>query len=360
MNGVTAFEDLTLNLQYRVTDYDSFGSDDAYRIGLNWQITEWIRLRGNVSTAYRAPSVTDLFSGGVQSFDFVGDPCDATTSGITPPTNEWQNCVLDGIADPSTFVQIAQQYPVTAGGNPLLGPETADTVTYGFVLTPLGFLEGLQVAVDWWDIEVQNLITRISSDSQFNDCFSGPVGLTAPTCSQWQGRNPLTGVPIDFRNATVNSDKVETNGLDFSVNYAFEAGNTSWNVALNGTYVDENTFEPFAGGADSRGSIPDLMVNLRTDLFLNDWTFSWMVRYIGDMNDPDWDGNNVFGYSGPGSYDKHDLRVAYDWERYRFVLGINNVTDEDPPYVFDSGTNTDSFLYDSFGTFWHARVTFSL
>ena len=42
------------------------------------------------------------------------------------------------------------------------------------------------------------------------------------------------------------------------------------------------------------------------------------------------------------------------------TLGVNNVLDEDPPYVFDSGTNTDSFTYDSFGMYWYARLTFSL
>ena len=364
VNGVTAFEDLNLNLQYRYTDYSSFGSDDATRIGLNWQITDWIRLRGNASTAYRAPSVTDLYSGGVQSYDFFSDPCDATVSGITPADNAWQNCILDGIADPATFTQLAGQYPVTAGGNPNLGPETADTLTYGFVLTPGGALEGLQLAVDVWDIEVENLIGRVSSDEQLDDCLHGPVGLTGPTCSQWQGRHPGTGEPIDFRNATVNlPDEVQkTNGYDVTINYAFDAGRTSWNMALNGTYVDENTYSSGAGTTDSNyGSTPDVMANFRTDLFLNDWSFSWLVRYIASMDDGDFEpSGNVFGYGGPDAYYKHDIRVAYDWERYRLLFGINNVTDEDPPYLFASGINTDGFLYDVFGRYWFARLTYSM
>ena len=46
VNGVTGFEDLSLNLQWRYSDYDPFGSEDVYRVGMNWQITDWIRLRG--------------------------------------------------------------------------------------------------------------------------------------------------------------------------------------------------------------------------------------------------------------------------------------------------------------------------
>jgi outer membrane receptor protein involved in Fe transport len=42
------------------------------------------------------------------------------------------------------------------------------------------------------------------------------------------------------------------------------------------------------------------------------------------------------------------------------VFGINNVLDEDPPYVFGSGNNTDAFLYDAMGRYWFARVTYTM
>ncbi len=358
---MTGFEDLSLNLQYRFTDYSSFGSDNAWRAGLNWQVTDWMRVRGNFSTAYRAPSVTDLYSGGVQSFDFFTDICESGTSGITPTDNAWQNCVIDGI-DPATFEQFSAQYPVTAGGNPNLTPETADTITYGIVLTPGGALEGLQLSVDFWDIEVDNLIGRDSSDGQLDACYEGPVGLTAPECDQFAGRNPNTGIPIDFINFTTNfpGDPVKTNGIDLGVNYAFEIGDNGFNVALNGTFTDENTFYSETPSANNRGSQPDVQISTRADWYLSDWTFSWMMRHIGEMNDTRFDGSNPFGYSKVKAYYKHDVRVAYDWERYRFVFGINNVTDEDPPYVFGSGNNTDLFLYEPFGSYWFARVTFSM
>jgi iron complex outermembrane receptor protein len=360
LNGVTAFEDLTLNLQWRYSDYDIFGAEDVYRAGLNWQITDWIRVRGNVSTAYRAPQVTDLFGGGTASFDFFNDPCDASQSGITPGDGVYENCVQDGL-DPSTFIQPSSQYQVVSGGNINLGPETADTATYGIVFTPGGWGEGLQLAIDAWDITVDNLISRPTSDSILNDCYRGLPNKGSPECAQFDGRNPANGTPLNFRNGLVNLDSVETNGYDITAAYAFDAGPTSWNLSLTGVYVDENTFSPGAGGADGRGSIPDQQANFRADMFLNNWSFSWLTRYIGKMDDPDFDAaTNSFGYGGPDAYYKHDIRVAYDWERYRLLIGINNVTDEDPPYVFDSGTNTDSFLYDNFGTYWYARLTFSM
>jgi hypothetical protein len=128
------------------------------------------------------------------------------------------------------------------------------------VLTPGGALEGLQVSVDFWDIEVDNLIGRAGSDGQLDACYEGPVGLTAPECSQFQGRNPANGIPIGFVNFTQNfpGDPVETNGWDLGVNYAFEAGSTSWNLSLNGTFTDENTFYSETPSASDRGSQPDV------------------------------------------------------------------------------------------------------
>ena len=264
--------------------------------------------------------------------------------------------------DPATFTQPTNQYAVTSGSNPDLQPETADTATYGLVFTPGGLAEGLQISIDFWDVAVDDLINRNTSESVLTACYEGPVGLTAPECGQFD-RSPSTGVPTNFTNRLSNLDKVETNGFDLGINYAFDAGRTSWNIALNGTYVDENTFFPGAGGADEPGAIPRVHATLRTDLYIGNWSVSWLMRYISSMDDPDFDGtgtDNPFGYTGPSSYDKHDLRFTYDWERYRLLIGINNVADEDPPYVFSSSDNTDTFLYDVFGRYWFARLTFTL
>ena len=103
-----------------------------------------------------------------------------------------------------------------------------------------------------------------------------------------------------------------------------------------------------AGNVDTgNGSQPDKVANFRGDMFLNDWTFSWLTRYIGAERV---DAAVIMTH----------IRVAYDWNRYRFLFGINNVTDEDPPYAFNTGRNTDTRLYDVFGTYWYARVTFTM
>ncbi len=349
-------QNLSVNLQYRDSDYSNFGSEDVYRVGVNWQVTDDFRIRANSSTAYRAPTVTDLFGGGTVSFDFFTDPCVGPAAG----SNEFQNCVLAGL-DPTTFAQISAQYPVLSGSNPALEPESADTYTIGFVYQP-SWAEGLSIAFDVWDIEVADLITRNTSDSVLDACYAGPVGLTEPECSQFQGRQAGTGIPVNFVNRLANSaDGVETDGFDLGVDYSWDwFSNTFWNVSLAGTYIDENTFYPGAGGADDRGSIPRVQANLATTVNYQNWDVTWNMRYISGMDDPRYDGNNPFNYSGTDSYDKHDLRVSYSWDSYRVLLGVNNVFDEDPEYVFSSGNNTDTFLYDVVGRYWFLRFKASM
>lgn len=352
----TGFQSLSLNAQFRWSDYDVFGSDDVYRLGLNWQINDDLRIRANISTAYRAPQVTDLFGGGTVSFDFFSHPCSGT-----PPagSNEALNCAAAGV--PLGTPQASAQFATLAGSNPDLVPETADTSSIGIVFTP-GFLDGFSMSIDYWDIEVEGLITRPTSDSVVDDCFEGPVGLGAPECARFTTVVGPAGLAVQgLVNRLINDDKVSTDGFDVGMQYEFEAfADTIWRFNLQGTYVKENTFYPGQGGADDRGSIPRIRGIASLDVAYHNFDFRWNTRYIHGMDDPRFDGNNPFNYTGPSSHTEHDLRIAYNWDQYRAVLGVNDVFDRDPPYVFSSGNNTDLFLYDAVGRYAFLRLSATL
>ena len=51
----------------------------------------------------------------------------------------------------------------TINGNPNLNPETADTTTAGFVLSPSGWATGLQLSVDWYQIKLKDAIAELPS-----------------------------------------------------------------------------------------------------------------------------------------------------------------------------------------------------
>ncbi len=348
-------QSLDLNLQWRFSDYSNFGEESVERFGINWQITDDVRVRANMSTAYRAPQITDLFGGGVVSFDFFSIPCPTGATGDLAA-----NCAAAGI--PLGTALAATQSAVLAGGNPNLEPETADTATIGIVFTP-SFLEGFQMTLDYWDIEVEDLISRPTSDSIVQDCFNGPVGLTAPECSLFTPVINAAGLNFqNFTNQLANLNKVTTDGYDLGLQYEFDGPwDTIINSDLTATYVKENTFYPGAGGADGRGSIPRIKGLWNTQISWEEWDLVIRGRYIHGMTDPDFTAEtNIFGYEDVSSHTEWDLRVRYNWEQYTAVLGINDVFDRDPPYVFNSGNNTDLFLYSPVGRYFFLRLSANL
>ncbi len=347
-----------LNLQARSSDYSNFGEESVYRVGINWQLLQDVRLRANRSTAYRAPTVTDLFTGSVESFDFFSHPCAAGGEPRREPGNDIdQNCLLDDI--PAGLSQVASQFSVTAGGNPNLLPENADTSTVGAVLTPR-FLPGLSMTVDLWKVKVLGLITRITSDSIVDACYAGPVGLTAPECDLFDTEVTLAGIEVvDLVNRNVNSSQVTAKGGDMGLRYEFDGPwDTFVTADLNGAYNRRNTFNPGAGNADDRGSMPRIRASAFVRVDKDEWDVTWRLRYTHGMNDPRFDGNNVFGYGTVPSHTEHDIRVGWNPGTYRVLLGVNDLFDRDPPYVFSSGNNTDLFLYGAVGRYAFLRVNF--
>jgi iron complex outermembrane recepter protein len=353
LRDVAFAESLSLNLQGRYFDYSNFGSDTVWAAGINWQVIPDVRVRAKAGTAFRAPTITDLFGGGTVSFDFFVDPCVAGAPERVPGSNVDQNCALDGV--PATATQLSSQYAVLSGSNPNLEPETAETQTIGIVVTP-SFLPGLAVSFDYWRIEVEDLIGRNTSNSILHACYEGPVGLAAPECQQFD-RSPTNFTPQNFANRLSNLGDVRTKGFDWGATYGFGGPrDTRWRLNWQGTYVQENTFYPGQGGADDRGSIPRIKSNLRADVDWQQWSFAWQARYIHGMNDPRYDGNNPFNYSGVRSHTVSDVRLGYRWDNFNVLLGVNNVFDRDPPYVFASGNNTDVFLYDVIGRYMFLRI----
>ena len=58
--------------------------------------------------------------------------------------------------------------------NPALGAETGDTLTTGFVWQPdfASWIDGLQVSVDWYDIDLSNAIVPYGAQRIVDDCFA--------------------------------------------------------------------------------------------------------------------------------------------------------------------------------------------
>lgn len=98
----------------------------------------------------------------------------------TTSTTGWST-----INDPLTGTSISAL--VIGGDNPLLDPEKADTLTAGFTWAPAS-APGLIMSVDYFDIEIKDVITQVSGTGNGAALYRRQPGLVWAHPARWQHR----------------------------------------------------------------------------------------------------------------------------------------------------------------------------
>jgi iron complex outermembrane receptor protein len=100
--------ELSLNLASRFSDYDSFGETTNNKFGLKWKPLDQLLIRGTYADGFRAPTISDLFGGGSQTFSFFTDPCDTNFGSSRDNATTRANCVAAMGAIANTYRQLGQ------------------------------------------------------------------------------------------------------------------------------------------------------------------------------------------------------------------------------------------------------------
>ncbi|MFX6652865.1 TonB-dependent receptor, partial [Acinetobacter baumannii] len=80
------------------TDYDSYGDDTTYKVGLVYQPIDMLTFRATYGTSYRAPALFEQFVGATSGFQAAGfDPCSEVDPDSATPTLI-ANCAADGVS----------------------------------------------------------------------------------------------------------------------------------------------------------------------------------------------------------------------------------------------------------------------
>src|SRR3546814_21026845 len=87
---------LTLNAAVRYSDYDLFGADTNYKVGLDWQLVPSFKIRANYATAFRIPNIPELFGGVAEGGLTTTDPCSGWSS-LSPSSLVYQNFQASGV-----------------------------------------------------------------------------------------------------------------------------------------------------------------------------------------------------------------------------------------------------------------------
>ncbi|MDP1875151.1 TonB-dependent siderophore receptor [Phenylobacterium sp.] len=376
IEGKEMAELLSLELAYRFSDYGSGVNTDTYKIAGDWAPTSDVRFRASYQRAVRAPNVIELFTAqGLNLFDIDGDPCGPVTPGVFAAT--LAQCQATGVPlaqyQSAALTSPAGQYQFLQGGNGALEPETADTYTYGVVLTP-SFIPGLSVSIDYYDIEVIGLIGTVGADITLDACYqdNDPVACArinrSPLGQLWVGGGFVT-------DTNTNIGGLHTSGIDVVGNYRFsldaigmtDMGGMSLNFV--GSWLEQHVTDPGSGAATfdcvgfyaCAGNTPRPEWRHRARATWEtpwDASISLTWRYTGEVEigDPTRI-DNVF--EAENYWD-----ISGNWEVKDGVVfrgGINNVFDDDPPLSRSVGTtgngNTYPQTYDSFGRYIFMGVT---
>lgn len=333
---------LTVDLSGRVGDYSTVDTVSNWKVGFDAPLNDSVRLRGAIATAVRAPNISDLFAGRINAAGATGvDPCDGVDASSTGQAAD--NCrsipaISNRIQDEGVFqlTQIETQGTRNfRAGNPDVQEEEADSFSAGVIFTPRR-LQNFSLAVDWYQIEIDDAIRITSPVSLLDRCFEVSPGQFDPTCSGNVLRNPNSGAILELSAVTNNEEQLKTSGIDVEVRYAPDinmAGALNASLLLN--YLNEfDVTGPEGDVTEFAGTVefPDFTANLNLDYTWNDLSAFVQFRWIDstvDRNDNPIMNSNLNSFS---SRFYTDLQVSYRFdERANIYVGSNNLFDRDPP-----------------------------
>jgi iron complex outermembrane receptor protein len=363
-------QSLELSAAGRLT---SFANSTTYKLGLRYNPIESFAVRGTVTTAFRAPSVAELYRGQADAFPNVSDPCSTVRGNLDNPTVA-ANCAADGYDGgvPDDRTQILRR----VGGSPALEPETADTFTLGLVLEDQ-LVEGLTASIDYYKIKIDNAIQAIGSGIIVASCYQ-QEGANRRFCDRIQRDG--AGFIQSIVDLDTNVGGFRAEGIDFGLKYrtpGFGFGRLGAGIdgtlLLDLTQIQADGFEQsYVGNYDqSAGAAPGANPRYRLSAFLR-WALDPFnagvnFRYLPSFDECEGGPCNVNSAERPiqrtiDDYFYMDVFAGVDllfpFGTTRLTVGINNLTDAIPPYIANGFlAQSDAATYDYAGRSFYLRLT---
>jgi outer membrane receptor protein involved in Fe transport len=338
-----AAKSLDLNVAARYADYSGSGGIWAWKGGLDWQITDAVRLRTTRSRDIRAATLSERF-------DRQGVGTAVNDSHFTPVRNY-------------TTTQII-------GGNPNLNPEEADTLAAGIVFTPRA-LDGFSMSVDYYEIDIAGALAQVGVQVLTDNC---EIRHIAESCAKIT-RDPTTQQITVIDNAFINQDSARVVGTDLEVGYRMQLGGGG-NLSVRWLSTWLNEWSTTALGAPKRdtagetgdGSLPDFKSTTylrynkgKLGLFAQERFIASGKLDFDDVEGVTIDDNSVDSryYTDAGlTWDGGDANLSW-----QLTFNVQNLFDRDPPvaaaWAQFSGTRvTNDRLFDFYGRRYTVGIDF--
>jgi len=321
-NRIAGIHSLGLQAAWRVELYSDFGFADNPKFGVKYSPEEHVLLRATYQTAFRAPSLQQLYMGKGVSFPFLIDPKRG---------------------------DVGMQYKTIASGNQNLQPEEADSFSVGTVFDiPMPDDMSLSVSVNWSQIELEDQIASLGAQYMLlnEELFKNNI--------ERDGQDNLEYIDISF----LNLAEVQTEAVDLQINYSIDTsiGQLGADLAAAYQYQYDYKARPSDSFVDLSGSYnrPEWRGHMGLWWTYDKYSAGATVNYVDSFD-------QLYGLVS--KVDEHttlDLQASYNLtDNFRLTVGARNVTDEDPPWS-DSESQGYSFAaagHSPLGTILYGRIT---
>ncbi|MEI8642203.1 TonB-dependent receptor [Pseudoalteromonas sp. Hal099] len=177
----------------------------------------------------RAPNIDELFSPPSQTFPSgLNDPCIGVTNsggGAVGDACRADAGVTNNIASNGEFTLNQSDLQGISGfnrGNPDLKEEVGDSVTVGVVFTPEELISGLDVTLDYFDIEITDAIVSTPRQFILDQCYGGGDDSFCSFVTRRSGPSGNNSAgSLEFIDSGVsNSGSLGTEGVDLTLTYS--------------------------------------------------------------------------------------------------------------------------------------------
>lgn len=345
---------LEMTLAGRYDRYSDYGADFSPKLSFRWQPLDEMTLRMSAGSGFRAPPLNII----------TQKPSFGAAQVVHGPT----------AANFGVGATEAIQITTYSIANPDMESEQSDQFSAGIAFEPTSWFSG---TVDFWSIEITNQIVSIGAQRIIN-CLEGVPGTACPNGLNFLDPNQRppnvgAGLGMAFQNGPgtpiaygqtgyTNLGELATDGIDINLRTSVQTGPGQLSNNLQITHV--NSWALDGEELVGQSELPEIRVSLQNVYALDSFSFAWNINYIGPQETSeagpefDEDGNIVTPDPGVHAWLTHDMQFNWyaPWNG-RLTLGVDNVTDEDPPLDPGQLRGFNFNLYDGYGRLPYLRYT---
>ncbi|MEO8984075.1 MAG: TonB-dependent receptor, partial [Rhodanobacter sp.] len=368
---------LNLNLGIRTSDYSTTGTTTNKKIAIEWRPIADLLVRGTISQVFRAPNLNELYDGRTLVQPTLNDPCvHLDAAALAQHPTACQFVPVDWAGNSPAQVNTFYSGAGTVGAT--LKPEQGKSINLGLVYDP-SWLPGLSTSVDFWHIYLSDTLTAIQGDTVVSSCFNNSA---SPYCSfihREDNTSRQPGQVFLINTPVVNLGNLSTSGIDYTLRYKlphFNLGDTNpgdFRAGLSTSYTStyKNSATPGEPGAESInyagtysqqfGNIARWRGTATLNWERNNWSAQWQSRYINNFTALNVDAAIAGVNLAKASVVYHSIQLGYAVPSIhtRFDVGVDNLSDRQPPLIYQNGSNynVDTSTYDVLGRYYWARAT---